>query len=390
MKKIVFLLLILAAFMGCSKHDNPVETPPTELGVLWSTHLDSIASLDSCIIPQVTGRDFYIYTPPGELAPGETWPVLYLLHGYGGNYKYFNVLFDVKNLLDEMITSGEISPMFVILPDADNTFGGSFYVNSPTDSALMVSFSGKYEDYFINYIMSYVNAYLRVTPTADGQGISGHSMGGYGAYRIAMDYPMMFGSVSAMSAPVSFRGLLPLIPAMFAENAYTPGDTAGFYAIAPAHSKRLTSMMFALAAAFSPHQVMNPDTALFHRLVNTAGFVGVDLPFAIDGTVDTLSDTGLWKTKWLANDITTRFAMGGSAALQDKMLYLDCGDADDLYLHLQNRGFYNLVSSGQFGQFNIHYTEYAGYIGNPAGHITFVNDRLREVLKFHDAAFHQQ
>jgi len=384
MKKIVFLLLILAAFVGCAKRENPVESTPSELGILWTAHLDSIVSLDSCIIPQVTGRDFYYYTPPGDLPAGETWPVLYLLHGYGGDYKYFPVLFDIKNLHDEMITSGEISPMFVILPDADNTFGGSFYVNSPVDSAVMQSFSGKYEDYIINDIMGYVNAHLPVDPTADGQGISGHSMGGYGAYRIAMDYPMLFNSVSAMSAPVSFRGLLPLIPSVYAENGFTPGDTAGFYAIAPSRGKRLTSMMFAMAAAFSPPSVIAPDTALFHRLVNTAGFVGVDLPFAIDGTLDTTAAP--WTTKWLANDITTRFAMGGSAALQDKALYLDCGDSDDLYLHYQNRAFYQLLTSAGL---NARYTEYAGYTGNPAGHVNYVNDRLREVLKFHDAAFHQ-
>ncbi|NLI15835.1 MAG: esterase family protein [candidate division Zixibacteria bacterium] len=384
MKKIIFLLLILAAFIGCSKRDNPVESKPSELGILWTAHLDSIASLDSCIIPQVTGRDFYIYTPPVDLPAGETLPVLYLLHGYGGDYRYFNVLFDVKNLLDEMITSGEISPMFVILPDADNTFGGSFYVNSPVDSALMQSFSGRYEDYIVNDIMGFVNTHLRVNQTAAGQGISGHSMGGYGAYRIAMDYPDLFGSVSAMSAPVSFRGLLPLIPAVFAENGFTPGDTAGFYAIAPARGKRLTSMMFAMAAAFSPHSVIDPDTALFHRLVNTTGFVGVDLPFAIDGTVDTTAAP--WTTKWLANDITTRFAMGGSAALQDKALYLDCGDSDDLGLHYQNRAFYQLLTDAGL---NARYIEYTGYTGNPAGHVNFVNDRLREVLKFHDRAFNQ-
>lgn len=142
--------------------------------------------------------------------------------------------------------------------------------------------------------------------------------------------------------------------------------------------------MFAMGAAFSPHSIIDPDTALFHRLVNTASFVGVDLPFAIDGTVDTTAAP--WTTKWLANDITTRFALGGSAALQGKHLYLDCGNSDDLYLHYQNRAFYQLLTDAGL---DARYIEYAGYTGNPAGHVNFVNDRLREVLKFHDVAFHQ-
>jgi S-formylglutathione hydrolase FrmB len=386
MKKLIVLLLILTAIVGCSKRENPVESKPSELGVLWTAHITS-ASLDSCIIPQVTGRDLYIYTPPGDMAPGETLPILFLLHGYGGDYKYFNTLFDIKNLLDEMITSGEILPMFVILPDADNTFGGSFYTNSPDDPALLASFAGRYESYFINDVMGYIVASgLRADTAISKRGISGHSMGGYGAYRIAMDYPDQFGSVSAMSAPISFRGLLPLMPSVFAENGFTANDTAAFYTIAPSSHKRLTSMMFAMASAFSPHSVTNPDTALFHRLINTSGFVGVDLPFGIDGVIDT-SLSSLWSTKWLANDITTRFVLGGSAALANKSLYLDCGDADDLYLQYQNRAFFQIV---QTAGLNIRYTEYAGYPGVPGDHTTFVNDRLREVLKFHDAAFHQQ
>jgi S-formylglutathione hydrolase FrmB len=441
MKKLILLLLISLALVGCSKRDNPVA-PTVNKGTLYTGHINS-ANLDTCFVPQARGRDVYVYEPANYNQPTivehidttitpdvppdtvidttyqvvyntPAFPVLYLLHGYGGNYKYFSTLFDVKNLLDEMIASGEIEPMVVVMPDANNSFGGSFYADSPRDSILeaidstIISidslthppvfdttwqvdttwyrgpFAGAFESYIIDELVPYINMNFNVDPTQCG--IAGHSMGGYGAYRLTMDHPTLFGSVSAMSAPVSFRGLLPLMPSVFAENGFSPGDTAGFYSIFPSSQKRLTSMMFAMASAFSPHGIFNPDTTLFHRVVNTSLFIGVDLPFGVDGTIDT-SLSSLWATKWLANDITTRFVLGGAAAFANKPLYLDCGNADDLYLQYQNRAFFQIV---QQAGLDIQYTEYAGYTGVPAGHVTFVNDRLREVLKFHDAAFHQQ
>jgi S-formylglutathione hydrolase FrmB len=434
MKKIIVLILILAAFMGCSKRNNPVE-PSVNRGTLETGYVNS-ANLDTSFIPQTPGRNMYVYKPAGYGQPAivphydttitptvppdtsidttyqavfntSAFPVLYLLHGYGGNYKYFNTLFDVKNLLDEMIASGEIEPMVVVMPDADNSFGGGFYTDSPRDSFIVSidtviidtlvppapdttidttyfvgTFSGAFESYIIDDVIPYINQNFNVDTSEARCGIAGHSMGGYGAYRLAMDHPALFGSVSAMSAPVAFQGLIPLMPGVFAENGFSPGDTAGFYAIFPSPQKRLTSMMFAMAAAFSPHHIFNPDTSLFHRVVNTSLFIGVDLPFKIDGSVDSV----FWATKWLANDITTRFALGGYVALQNKALYLDCGNADDLYLHLQNRGFDQALT--QVGLAHT-YVEYAGYTGNPAGHVNFVNDRLRAVLKFHNEAFNQ-
>jgi S-formylglutathione hydrolase FrmB len=419
MKKLIVLLLMLTAFWGCTKRKNPVEPRDTR-GTLETGFINS-AALDTSIIPQATGRSVYIYKPfdyndtigydmtitppiPPDTIPDTTYqayaaahdtPVLYLLHGYGGNYKYFPVLFDIKNILDEMISSGEIQPMVVILPDADNTFGGSFYADSPVDSANFESFSGLFEAYFVDELMPYISRYFNVDTMTAGRGISGHSMGGYGAYRLAMRHPGLFGSVSAMSAPTAFAGMLSLMPAVFAENGFNPADTlvdgersdsliairdSIFYTIAPASSKRVTSMMFAMGAAFSPHGLANPDTSLFHRIVRTTGFVGIDLPFRVDGMID----SAFWAEKWLANDVTTILAGGGYAALQGKALYIDCGNADDLGLQYQNRGFDQALAAT--GLTHI-YVEYAGYPNAPGNHTRFVADRLREVLKFHSQAF---
>lgn len=414
MKKLIAIILISAGMVvlsGCSKRNNPVE-PTIQSGTTWtgfirSTVLDTSATLTD----EPSGRYLYVYVPPGYVANettyiriDSTWqdtiwvvdsvlvtevtnhdyPVIYLLHGYGGNYQYYHLIFNLAATLNEMISTGEIVPMIVVIPDCSNSFGGSFYANSPVDTlpdSREVSFSGKFEDFLIEELMPYVKQNFAIDTLASQTGISGHSMGGYGAYRLAMRHPELFGSVSAMSAPMYFAGFPALLPAVFAENGFTPGDTASFYAIAPSARKRVTSMMFAMGAAFSPHKIADSDTTLFHRVRNVPIFFGVDLPFRIDGSVDST----LWATKWLPNDpFTMLTALGGAAALSGKKLYLDCGADDDLYLHLHNQAFSAALT--QLGLDHVYY-EYAGYPGMDAGHIGFVADRLREVFKFHSQAF---
>jgi hypothetical protein len=140
-------------------------------------------------------------------------------------------------------------------------------------------------------------------------------------------------------------------------------------------------MMFAMGAAFSPHNPYDPDTTYFHRLLDISSFYGIDLPFGIDGVLDTAST--VWH-QWLDNDPMTMLMTGGAAALADKPIYLDCGDNDDLGLQYQNRIFAQALG---LAGLDYVYTEYAGYTGNEAGHTNLIAERLREVLKFHSQAF---
>jgi len=418
-KYAIFALILITAFWGCSKRDNPVE-PEISSGSLFTGFVNS-SSLEDNLMGTPAGRYIYIYEPDGYSVSNidsfeyyiddsvyydgsedihfdttliihhvtdTDYPVLYLLHGYGGSYNYYADLFLLKDILDEMISSGEIEPMIVVTPDCSNRFGGSFYTNSPNINSLDTlgnpinfSFGGKFEDFIVNDLLEYMRLNFNADTTAAKRGISGHSMGGYGAIKLTMQYPELFGSVSSMSAPLVFSGLMELLPFVFLENNFTAYDTAAFYAIEASPSKPLTSMMFAMGAAFTPHDHLDIDTTYFHRLLEVPLYVGIDLPFNIAGELDTAST--VWQN-WLANDPMTILMTGGALALAGKPIYLDCGDSDDLYLHLQNQGFSQALTASSVDHT---YIEYSGYEGVSADHSVFIAERLREVLKFHSDAF---
>lgn len=393
MKKVTGLALILAlslAFVNCSDRELPVDAEEPaglyySLGFVWP-------SLEDNVMEEFPGKEVLVYTPPGyDTYDHRTkYPVLYLLHGFGGDHNYYRGLYGLAETMDEMINSGEIDPMIVVTPDASNGLGGSFYTNSPDTLTGYPgqSFGGLWAD-FIEEVVLLVDASYHTIPYPRYTGISGHSMGGYGAIRLAME-SYFFGSASSMSGPLSFYGgfpndttflgLVSLFPVVFAENDFTPGDTAAFYSMTPGTNKPLTNMMFAMGAAFTPHDPANPDTSFAHSFVNPlTGFRGkIDLPFDVNGLVDTT----VWNY-WMLNDVSTMFRAGSGDIFAVIDLYVDAGDQDDFYFNQQSQVF-RIYAADVIDYYEI----YSGF-GNSlqADHITYIGDRLRNVLRFHNESF---
>ncbi len=421
MKKLTILLLIAAllpALIQCSKRDNPVDPGAPPHGLYWSLAFDSDA-ISGDIMLSNPGRDVLVYTPPGypryeSITPGDTtvygdpddpdsldivlpdttfidYPVLYLLHGYGGDHTLFKGVFGLATTVDELVNSGQIEPMIVVTPDASNKLGGSFYTNSYIPDSSQ-SFAGLFRDYITNEVVAFIDSSFHTITERQSRGIAGHSMGGYGAVKIGMLRNDLFGSVASMSGPLAFMGaypdqsnpyalgLLTLMPAMLAENGFIAGDTSSFYSVAPGTGKDLTNMMFAMGAAFSPHDPSDPDTTYAHAFI-VPGFAGhVDLPFDINGDLE----NSIWAL-WMAHDVTTLFSAGYGVVFDDTDLYIDCGEQDDLLLQYQALAFADAAGAA-IDQFEI----YSGFedIFNP-DHSTFVAERLKEVIKFHDDSFNQ-
>ena len=81
--------------------------------------------------------------------------------------------------------------MIVMLPDSKTLHNGSMYSSSVT--------TGDFEKFIAHDVVAYMDAHYRTLPERSSRGLIGHSMGGYGATRIGMKYPDVFGSLYVMS-----------------------------------------------------------------------------------------------------------------------------------------------------------------------------------------------
>ena len=131
--------------------------------------------------------DYRVFIPDASPAAGDRYPVIYFLPGLFSNP---NRWFDRGGLAitARLIRDGSAQPFAVVVTDADN----SFYVNTAG--------GGRYEDYFITEVVPYMQSHFPLRADREGRAVSGTSMGGYGAFKLGLKYPEMFGSVSAHSA----------------------------------------------------------------------------------------------------------------------------------------------------------------------------------------------
>lgn len=118
------------------------------------------------------------------------FPVLYFLHGLGGNHELL-LRSGGMSILQDLVDQKKIGEFIVIAPDG----GHSFYINSHDGKV-------KYEDFFFKEFMPAIEARYRIRPGRASHGITGLSMGGFGSLRYGLKYPAIFGSVSAHSAAI--------------------------------------------------------------------------------------------------------------------------------------------------------------------------------------------
>lgn len=120
--------------------------------------------------------------------PPQQYPVLYFLHGLGDNEQ---TLFNSGGwtLLDELRRQQKVGEYLIVAPEGRRTF----YINSADGSV-------RYSDFFLQEFIPRIETKYRIKKERSSRGISGISMGGYGALRFAFSHPELFSSVSAQSA----------------------------------------------------------------------------------------------------------------------------------------------------------------------------------------------
>jgi S-formylglutathione hydrolase FrmB len=131
---------------------------------------------------------YCVILPPSYDSRRQSYPVLYFLHGLGSNSEIL-INSSGMDLINDLWSQKQIGEFLIVTPDA----GRSFYINSRDGKV-------RYEDFFIHEFIPYIEKRYRVLADREHRGVSGVSMGGYGAFRFAFRYPQLFGSMSAHSA----------------------------------------------------------------------------------------------------------------------------------------------------------------------------------------------
>lgn len=134
---------------------------------------------------KVLGGDvsYLIYLPPGYDKETRRYPVIYWLHGLGGNQRAGASLFVPH--VDEAIRKGTLPPAIVV---SVNGMVTSFYFDG-VDNKRPV------ESVIIKDLIPHIEQTYRTIAQREGRMIQGYSMGGFGAGHLAFKYPEVFGSV---------------------------------------------------------------------------------------------------------------------------------------------------------------------------------------------------
>ena len=161
--------------------------------LLFITVISKAASVDTAIVySQCMHKNVkcVVIMPDRYETDTTHLPVLYLLHGWSGNYSDW-ILKDT-DLLNEVDKNGFI----VVCPDGNYD---SWYFNSPVDTTM------KYETNIALEIPAYIDAHYRTIASRKARAITGLSMGGHGALYLAIKHKDIFGAAGSMSGGVDFR-----------------------------------------------------------------------------------------------------------------------------------------------------------------------------------------
>lgn len=266
-RSLTVLPLSIIAFAACS------ATAQSGTIVLDEIHA---VSLEGNLVGDSPNRIAMVYLPPDyERQQNTRYPVVYFLGGFDVSDSAARIGRGVKFVqpISRAIAEKRVPPLIVVIANGGNRFGGSFYTNSIA--------TGNWEDYVVRDLVSHIDGKYRTMARAESRGIAGHSMGGYGAIKLAMKHPDIFGAVYGTSSCCVnlFPGKDPTYSQLQEAAAVKSWDEMSTI------KKFSVRISLAEASAFSP----NPSKPPFFA----------DSPLRESGESDSNSEYA--KARWLAN-----------------------------------------------------------------------------------------
>ena len=165
-------------------------------------------------------RRLTVYTPAGyEDNPKAKYPVLYLLHGSGGDEDAWSDLGRTVQILDNLIAEGKAQPMLVVMPNGvyfnQAAPGAAVNMFQPTMTNSRSQSTIEIEESFPD-VMTFVEKHYRVAKGAANTAVAGLSMGGRQSAMLALHYPKTFGYVGMFSGTMAVEDNEAAIAALYA------------------------------------------------------------------------------------------------------------------------------------------------------------------------------
>ncbi len=131
---------------------------------------------------------YCVMLPPSyQTDANKKYPALYFLHGLGENEQAL-LRSGGWDLIEDLRQQHKVGDFLIIAPEG----GASFFINS-------ADARDRYSDFLLSEFIRYIESHYRIIPDQKARGVTGLSMGGYGALRLAFAHPELFSSVSAQS-----------------------------------------------------------------------------------------------------------------------------------------------------------------------------------------------
>jgi S-formylglutathione hydrolase FrmB len=285
-------------------------------------------------------KTYYVGLPTGynESDKNKKYPVIIFLHS--ASVSATEMVNTLEPFLDSFFRPlfNNLFKVIFIIPDGScEPYKGSFYTNS--------ALYGNYEDYIIRDMVEEVGSKYNTYNQREKWCIMGHSMGGFGAMKIALKYPEKFIGVSALSGPLNITYFNDLLPMILSEHGSAPPYDFSY-------SGNVTKLIYSMAGAFSPNPGANPP---------------IVFPVNSDGIIDP-GVKDLWEKY---NPINLIKIWKGKPSMA---VYTYCGELDEFKLAIPNKMF-----SDTLDKYHLPHT----YIQDPSGdHSTSLITSLPQGIDF--------
>ena len=144
-----------------------------------------------------------VYTPYGyhdKANSRKTYPVLYLLHGGGGDEEAWVSMGRACEILDNLIEKGLAVPMLCVMPNGNATQQAARTLQVPVQTNPAAA--NAYVNSLAKDIIPYIESHYRVIAKKSGRAVAGLSMGGGHTFSVSTLYPNLFDYICPMSSGV--------------------------------------------------------------------------------------------------------------------------------------------------------------------------------------------